>query len=731
MAVESFYAGWDPKNRKYRQVSEKDRQWLRPQLARVRQRGLEVIVIDYLPPQQKQKAQKIARQLLEQGFIPWVSTPQLDYIGSGSIEPIPRRVLMLYDSKLVPEGQYHYSNLHLYAEVPLEYMGYVPVIHDIQDGLPGSRLQDRYAGVITWFAGKTKVKGYRHWLSHYMQTGGKIVIFRDTGLEEDDQLLELFGLKKAGQPAPPLAISGDSALVGFEVQPRIPRGHQEYFQLGEDSKTRVHMWVQDKNNRQYPLVVTASWGGMVLAPWDIDIRFDQITRWIIDPFVFLRQALQLADIPMPDMTTENGSRLWLNHIDGDGFLNRAEMPGHPFAAEVIYERILKKYRYPHTVSIVEGEIAPDGLYTKLSPELEAIARKIFALPNVEPASHSYSHPFEWSRLEEGSRSNQGYNLPIKGYRFDLRREILGSIEYINTRLAPADRKAGVFLWTGDGLPGEKALQIVKQGGLVAMNGGDTKINDLMPFLSFVSPSTRTVGSELQIYAPVMNENVYTNNWRGPYYGFRRVIETFRRTNKPRRLKPIDIYYHFYSGSKPAALKALEQIYQWAEKQETFPLYVSDYISRVMGWRQMGVARLPDNSLLYQGGEQLRTLRWKARHVMPDFSRSSGVAGIRELHDGHYIHLNGDNRVRLYFTPKATVAPYLQRANGKIIQWQMGDRNIDFRIHAEVPLQIVFYSGYTDCRLSSQNKIVRKIKKGYEWHYWFSSGDSGDARFSCS
>ncbi len=731
LAVESLYAGWDQKNKKYREVSEKDRQWLRPQLARVRQLGLEVIVIDYLPPEEKQKARKIARQVLEQGFIPWVSTPQLDYIGSGSITPIPRRVLMLYDSKLEPQGQYHFSNLHFYAELPLEYLGYVPVMHDIQEGLPQSQLADRYAGVVTWFAGKTKVKGYGKWLQRLIHAGGKIVMFGNSGLQNEDMLLQLFGLERAAVPRSPLSIGGDKAMMGFEIRPRIPRHGLEYFRLVKNSKSLVHMYVQDSDDHQYPVVVSGDWGGMALRPWDVEISFDETARWVINPFLFLQQALQLADIPMPDMTTENGSRLWLNHIDGDGFLNRAEMPGNPYAAEVIYEKILKKYRYPHTVSIVEGEIGPAGLYPEASPELEAIARKIFSLPNVELASHSYSHPFVWMLLKEGASSKQGYTLPIQDYRFDLRREIQGSIDYINTRLAPANKKAGVFLWTGDAFPGEKALQLVEENGLVAMNGGETQINDLKPFLSFVSPSTRTVGTWLQIYAPVMNENIYTNNWQGPYYGFRRVIETFRLTDKPRRLKPIGIYYHFYSGSKPAALKALEQIYQWAEKQETFPLYVSDYISRVMAWRQMGVARLPDNGLLYQGGEQLRTLRWKTGHASPDFSRSSGVAGVRRLHDGDYIHLNGDNKVRLYFQKTAARAPYLLRANGRIIHWQSEGGNIDFRMHAEVPLQVVFYSGYTNCQLSSSRKIVRKYKKGNEWHYWFSSGDSGNVRFSCS
>ena len=55
------------------------------------------------------------------------------------------------------------------------------------------------------------------------------------------------------------------------------------------------------------------------------------SRWIIDPFAFLQQALALPALPLPDTTTENGRRLMFIHIDGDGYPSRAELPGTPLA----------------------------------------------------------------------------------------------------------------------------------------------------------------------------------------------------------------------------------------------------------------------------------------------------------------------------------------------------------------------------------------------------------------
>ncbi|MGT2493990.1 hypothetical protein ACU4GD_34560 [Cupriavidus basilensis] len=151
-------------------------------------------------------------------------------------------------------------------------------------------------------------------------------------------------------------------------------------------------------------------------------------------------------MPVPDVTTENGRRLLTIHIDGDGFASRAEIPGGGFSGEVLLARSSTATASPMTMSIIQGEVASDGMYPRLTAELEPIARKIFAQPYVEVASHTFSHPFEWGRTvpaatrpginngvaNEGANEGAGdFHLAIPGYRMDLRREIGGSIDYIN------------------------------------------------------------------------------------------------------------------------------------------------------------------------------------------------------------------------------------------------------------------------------------------------------------
>src|SRR5258708_20007339 len=97
----------------------------------------------------------------------------------------------------------------------------------------------------------------------------------------------------------------------------------------------------------------------------------------------------------------------------------------------------------------------DLLYPQWAEQLEGIAKRIFAMPHVEIASHSYSHPFFW---EPGAAPNEddskevNLNLHIPGYQMDMNREINGSVDYIRKRLEPPGKPVDVFLWTGNTPP---------------------------------------------------------------------------------------------------------------------------------------------------------------------------------------------------------------------------------------------------------------------------------------
>jgi uncharacterized protein (TIGR01370 family) len=698
VAAESLYRGWNPATDTFGAVPEADQAWLYRQLARVRdQYKLPAIAIDYVPAANRALARETAQRIHAEGFIPWVSVPQLNQVGVGLIEPIPRRVLILFDKQKTEAGELAYTNAHQYLAMPLEYHGYGAEYRDVNGALPSDVLHGRYAGVVTWFNDSvSNAATYSDWLQRQMENGLRAAIVGDPGIPLSGAFSRLMGLQEIyGLAAKELVVVDHDALVNFEGFSQPPPLPQTSYRLVGEGLT-AHLTLRLPSGDTVAPVVTGAWGGLASYPWVLQQASEYQHRWNLDPFAFLQRALALPEMPVADATTENGARYWITQIDGDAFVSRADLPGTPFTGEKMLSDILMRYQVPTTVSIIEGEIGAEGLYPQYRKALEPLARRIFALPWVEVATHTFSHPFEWENLEEGEMAGQGetaagfnYNMPIPNYRFSLEREIEGSTDYINRHLAPADKPVKMVLWTGNTLPPEKALAIADELGLRNINGGNTSVTHSNPTMTRVSPMLRPQGRYLQVYAPQINENVYTNNMLGPLWGYRRAIETYQITDFPRRLKPIDIYYHFYSAASPGALRALHQVYEYVETQETLPLFASHWSDVATQWYSTGIARRLDGGWQVRGADHMRTLRISSTMGWPDLGRSSGVAGVRDIPSGRYVALTGQGDAVVYFTPMAPSLPHLRHANGRIQAWQAtAPGRLSIRLAAEqVPLSV--------------------------------------------
>jgi hypothetical protein len=720
VAAESLYCAWDPHKKSYVDVTDNDRQWLAAQLHKARDDyHLEVYSVDYLPADQRDKARQTALKIADLGISPWVTVPQHDVLGVGLREFIPRKVLVLYDDDT---GRAEIEQMAML----LDYFGYVAVYQHTHKALPVYRLAGRCAGLITCLH-STQSPSYARWLQQQAADGLRVLILAYPGFGTECTLFKSFGLEPVAA-APPYRVIGHDALYGFETRIDTTAAEVEGL-LSVSSVNRTHLRVEDRSGTALTPVVTGPWGGLALSPWAYYDAATDKPRWVVEPFELVKTALALPAVPMPDVTTENGQRVWMAHIDGDGFINRAELPSTPLAAEVIRTRILEKYRYPTTVSIIEGEFGPQGLHPQLSAEAETIARKIFRMPTVEAATHTFSHPFDWRKVQQGDPATGEYSLPIKGYRYSLEREIKGSVEFMNKSLLPRGKTTKMLFWSGNCLPTVEALRLARVSGLLNMNGGETVIRKEAPYLFNVTPMARPVEDELQIYAPIMNENVYTNLWKGPFYGYRRVIETFELTDQHRRLKPIDIYYHFYSGEKTAALRALQTVYDWTLKQQILPLFTSEYVQRVMAFRQAMVFRELSGTLEYIAPAALRTLRLTGGACAIDLATADNVAGYRRLHDGTYFALSGGTRTRL--TPGAADnrAVRLVRANGILDAWRRQADGVRVSMHGHQPLEMVV-DGSGTCSITAGGRVLPGVKTGEGWRFELDGLRLKGARIVC-
>jgi len=732
VAAESLYASWDNNAQKYIEVKESDRQWLLGKLNEARDHyNLDVIVIDYVPPSRRKEAKAVAKVIAAHGFIPWVSTPELDHVGIGLLEPMPRKVLMLYDSNKV--GDLYFSTIHTMVATPLEYMGYVPIYHDVStEGLPAAHLIGTYAAFATSDLGAVNIPGLQQWVDTQITDGLPLIVVGSPGFTIDQSIAEKLGVSSVNNLDVATAkVSYLSPMIEYEksLSPRV-EGFVANIKNRSD-KNEVHLSYTDANANTVDPVITGPWGAMALHPAAYTSDHDGITYWLIDPFEFLGRALGKNPIPMPDVTTENGKRLFLAHIDGDALPSWAEMPGRRLGAEIIRDEVLEKYQLPHTVSIVEGEMTGFPQYIDRLPRMYQAARDIFAMPSVEIATHTYSHPFKWQKVANHKGSGK-YNLKLDGYQFSPEREAAGSADFINRNLAPEGKKTEVFLWSGDALPTERMLAAVKKSGLINLNGGNTRITRSAPALSLVSPMARSVGDHLQIYAPIMNENVYTNDWLGPFDGFRRVVETLEMTEHPRRLKPINIYYHFYIGTKTAALRSLHEVYDWSLSQDIFPVYVSEFAVKVPDFRQVVMGRYLDGTWKATGMGSVRSLRMLNTDLLPDLATSKHIIGATKLHDGVYVHTDGSNVVTFRTTEKAITLPHLVSANGAIAHWSRTGNAIRFRVKGRVPVQIELGgSSVQACGLRAGGKTITGSRTASgNYLYKFSTQDTGDVRINC-
>ncbi|MCX7698456.1 MAG: hypothetical protein N2114_03195, partial [Candidatus Goldbacteria bacterium] len=216
-----------------------------------------------------------------------------------------------------------------------------------------------------------------------------------------------------------------------------------------------------------------------------------------------------------------------------------------------------------------------------------------------------------------------------------------------------------------------ALKLFNENNLLNINGGYTIASYEKPFISYIGPHGIERNGLYQIYAAQMNENVYTNLWNGPYWGFEKVLETQEITDKPLRLKPINIYYHFYSASKYESLNTLKKIYETSLKKEVILKYTSDYIKTVLDFYNSEMFNYENKWLITSNG-YIKTIKTKKILKI-----NESVCGYRKINNLTYYHLCSKPPYKLEINDdndEIFSQPYLEFSNAEIDYFKK-DNNI--------------------------------------------------------
>ena len=713
--VESLFGGLDSKLN-YTKMKPEDTDYLLNKLNHVRSLGVPVIVVDYVDPKKRELAKKVAKRIKKLGFIPWVTDKYLTVVGIGGLELIPRRIILFYNSKKEPEPVV--SEVHRLVQLYLEWLGFVPELWDINKPLPERYLADKYRGIVVWTGEIEEGDSFYEWIKKRIDEGIKVFFINGFGFPAKKRYLSSLGIDAIINRADPFSkvrILEKKDIVGFEIEPEIK--YSDVLLVPERGIPIIT--AINKAGQKFSPIAIMPWGGYAMEG-SLIVNHGKNDLWVINPIKLFRIIFK-PEFPAPDITTENGNRILTAHIDGDGFFGNANFDLSRSVAEVIRDEILNKYAIPHTVSVIEGEIAAWGLYPEKSRRLEKIAKSIFRLSNVEPASHTFSHPFYWkdNNWKRSTHRKYGRHLPVPNYEpnsIDIKREIIGSIEYIDKRLVPKEKRVKVLLWSGDCAPPREAVKMTYDIGVYNVNGGDTTITNSSPFLCYISPMGINRDGYFQVYAPIQKEDVYTNLWNGPFYGYINVISTFKLTDTPVRFKPISIYYHFYSGQKTASLKALKDVYKWALSQRINPMFLSEYAQRVLEFRATGIAK-DGNMWIIRNGGSLKTLRAPS-YLFPDLFKSKGVVGYKRINGPNYIHLDNSGDYRILLIEKDSNKFYLYDSNAQVRDFKADGNSIIIKLKGYIPIDVRFINK-KGCRI----KIIKggkfeKSVSGDKVHYRF-------------
>ncbi|RJX75164.1 RNA-binding protein [Vibrio sinensis] len=677
VVAESLYHRYNPVTKQYSNSTKNDVLWLNTHLNRVKAKGIETIVIDYLPASDRSKQQQAAQRLIDENHTPYVSDGMLYEFGVSTIIPSAKRVLGLYDGNTVNLSS---SPCHQFLAMPLEYQGYVPECVDIRKLAANNLIAytdiTRYAGVVAWLDEHSyqQVPTIEQWIARHI---GTIPFFFINALPPSPQLQTTLGVYAQGK----LTGKITQRLGKKWTKHHYPASFSQFipppaWQIQDDINPIVSF--ADEQGKESHVIFSAPWGGAALNPFPLMAQANDQKTWLIDPFKLLQATLKLPLIPVADVTTESGRRIVTAHIDGDGLGAKSWVTDTPYAGELMAQHIIRKSPLPITVSVIVSDLLEKNPTALKARTLKKIATNIFKRANIEIASHTFHHPEDWQP-----------NDPNKA--IDLPQEIIASTQYINTQLAPKGKNTQLIIWSGRANPSENALNIADNAQLLNINGGTAHHEGANHSLAHVAPTIRWYPGNVQVYTPAPSDTNYTQQGTQHHDGYRQAITTFEFLGSPRRLKSVSLHNKMYSATFPASLNALKQVYLWASTQPFTPLYLSEYAQRARSLYETGIAQT------LSGEWQVTSTGVKSVRLPDELGYPSGsdIAGWTQAEDGKYLILK---QARSVFNGESQPSTELrlQNVNGAVMRWQQSNGTIDWAITTHMPLRMEIY-GARDCQ----------------------------------
>ena len=651
------------------------------------------------------------------------------------IAPIKRKVLAFYSRGIDETATENsvYSN----AELILDHLGLVVRYRAVEDPLPSDQEMADFRGVVVWMSTDNipNARAFDSWLQRQIKNQKKVTIIGDYSLRNKDDLslidpqpvygllgfrfdpignAPLLNAKALGSfkkipPRNPSVLNSDPAVVGFEraINFKDKDLKSNWHLVKAASKDiKVALTVKQTSGDSDVIAISPA-GGIILGPFAVqDKGKDRKNRpegvnsakelkavaedeggdpWRVDPYWFFTEAFSLRGLPRPDVTTLNGSRIYYSHIDGDAFGGISLIDRSSLNGEMMLKNVLRPLQLPITISYVTKDVE-QRLDARYSRELE-VAQEIFKLDHVEPASHTYSHPFDWEQgdLALGTSANGKVELIKKD--IDIKKEIQHSVDFVD-KLSPANKRCEILLWSGRCNPIPDAVRLVRELGLPNMNGAESVLDAKHPYLTGLKPLFGQVGEETQYHVSAAGDFYYTSSWTRNYDGMKNLPDYFNRTEAPHRLRCMNVYYHFYLAERQPGIEGLRIAYQDVLRRQPAPMFASDYTDILADSLETKLGTDSQGNYWCQNNGELRTVRFDNESRYPDLLNSKGLIGFNRANKDLYLHLDGRGEATIRLTDAPPTQVYIEKFSHRIDDLKMDKNGLAFTASGQGPAHLI-------------------------------------------
>jgi hypothetical protein len=595
-----------------------------PRLREAVKLGLSAYVAEYAEESTVAHLEERARAIGAAGGAPFLTTAALDGRNLGPLRLVQRRVVVLHSGPV--RETLTWKVLH----GTLQWLGHEVVYEEMKSGMtvaPGT------AAVIVDASLKLPDVLQAELTALIKRLAQQKVRLLLTGLpwESLEGLAEVgsaLGWQGSGARIQPVrkAAFGKLEMGALMRTGAVAPRTQDFRDLRAPSGARVLVSIRSAPTRMsFDAVYVAEWGGVWLD------SLAAVAGPQVAPLCFLNLLLGgAAAAPVPDVASLEGKRLMVTHVGSEGFTRLSNAKGLPLAAEVMRERVVKRYPLPFTVALCEGDVRG---WTPESERRDALrysqaARALLALPNVEAASGSLSRPNKWDgkNFEAGPLDAHGAEV-----RLGLEREIGGSLAFIHRQLLPFGRSVPMMLWPRKTAAGAEAVAFARRMGVESLEylaaelfpGGAVPMRPFF-FGSVLAPETRPGG---RLEAAAMQAEI-------------------ERSGEGAWEHAVQVALSFEDVVTEQSLREVEALLGWCQTQPLHALPASSYAKLVRDAVRTRVYEAGPGHWVILNEGLARTLRLPEAMGTPDLSASHGITGYTARGGYLYIHTAGGKKTEL-------------------------------------------------------------------------------------